>query len=226
MKCPKCNYKILQENLNIYTDVAHCNNCGNVFKISENLGEEIENFNTNDLPAGTWYLNEFEKVIIGGTTRSPIAFFLVPFMLVWSGFSLGGLYGSQIISRQFDLFKSLFGIPFLIGSVVFGFVTLLTICGKVELTYDRDGGTVFTGVGRIGFKKKFLWKEISKIEAKASLNNQNLIGGYGSVIVMEGKSQISFGAGLNQERRYYILKSLQKAYFQTIKTGYFKKNNR
>ena len=54
-----------------------------------------------------------DTVSLGATTRSPIAFFLVPFMCVWSGGSLGGVYGSQVLNGEFDLGISLFGIPFI-----------------------------------------------------------------------------------------------------------------
>lgn len=62
--------------------------------------------------------NGFE---ISATTESPIAFFLVPFMLVWSGGSLGGIYGTQIANGHFNLFLSLFGIPFCNGDNIIWF---------------------------------------------------------------------------------------------------------
>ena len=38
-------------------------------------------------------------------------------MLIWSGGSLGGIYGTQIANQEFSLLQSLFGIPFIIGTI-------------------------------------------------------------------------------------------------------------
>ena len=206
MNCPKCNSEIKNENINIQSDIAQCNNCDAIFKISSNIGEYLDdNFNINNSPKGTWIYNDFNKTIIGATTRSPIAFFLVPFMLIWSGGSLGGIYGSQIRNGEFDLFLSLFGIPFLIGSIIFWSLALMAIWGKVELTLDNRGGKVFTGIGKLGINKNFLWNDISKIEEKQT--NFRYPGSKGSRIILEGKKRISFGNGLKEDRLYYLLRA-------------------
>ena len=135
MNCPKCKRLIEKENVNIQTDIAQCVNCGNIFKVSETLSNTInDGFNIDSPPKGAWIKKEDNDLIIGATTRSPIAFFLVPFMLVWTGGALGGLYGSQFINGEFNLGASLFGIPFIIGAIIFCALTAMTVCGEVEIT--------------------------------------------------------------------------------------------
>ncbi|WP_445710061.1 hypothetical protein [Flavobacterium sp.] len=208
MKCPKCDSEIKAENINIQSDIAQCVTCNTVFKISEYIDTTSDDhFNINDKPKGTWVKTNFNTTIIGATTRSPIAFFLVPFMLVWSGGSLGGIYGTQIASGEFDLFQFLFGIPFLIGSIVFWSFALMAIWGKVEVTLDNRGGKVFTGIGNIGINKSFLWTGISKI--KEVQTNFRYPGSRGSSLVFEGKKRISFGSGLKEERRYFLLRAIR-----------------
>lgn len=208
MKCPKCNSEIQTENINIQADIAQCLKCKNIFKISENIDDLIDdNFSINATPDGTWYKNDFNNTIIGASTRSPIAFFLVPFMLVWSGGSIGGIYGSQIIKGEFDLFQSLFGIPFLIGSVIFWSLALMAIWGKVEVTLDNKGGKIFTGIGSIGLNKHFLRSEVSTL--KESQPNLRYPGSQGRALVLEGKKRISFGTGLKEERLYYVFRAIK-----------------
>lgn len=207
MNCPKCRSEIPNTNINIQTDIAQCSNCSNIFKISGTVADINANFDLNETPKGAWYYSDFDKTTIGATTRTPIAFFLVPFMLVWSGFSLGGIYGSQIISGEFSLFMSLFGIPFLLGSLIFWSVTLMAIWGKIELTFDNQGGKIFTGIGKTGLTKHFSWKDVSKIDEKTS--NIRYPGNQGGLIVFEGKKRLSFGLGLNEERKYYLLQALK-----------------
>lgn len=206
MNCPKCKSEIKKESINIQSNIAQCSNCDNLFKISENIEEYLDDgFSISNVPKGAWTYKEFNKTIIGATTRSPMAFFLVPFMLIWSGGSLGGIYGSQISNGEFDMFQSLFGIPFLIGSIIFWSIAFMAIWGKVELILDNRGGKVFTGVGSIGLTKNFLWNDISRVREKQS--NIRYPGSQGSSIVLEGKKRISFGTGLKEDRLYYLLRS-------------------
>ncbi|GAB3339238.1 hypothetical protein GCM10027429_25360 [Marivirga atlantica] len=209
MKCPNCNTDVQSQHINIQTDLAQCQSCHNIFKISEAFGNiNSDGFDLNNPPKGTWIRHEMNQIVIGATTRSPIAFFLVPFMVVWSGGSIGGIYGSQIIKGEFDPFMSLFGIPFLIGSVIFWSLALMAIWGKVELSLDKHGGKVFTGLGSIGLAKKFTWDEISTVSEKQ--NALNYPGSRGSSILLEGKRRISFGKGVNNGRRYYLYRALKE----------------
>lgn len=209
MKCPNCNSEIPKENINIQTDLAHCFSCDSIISISEVMNGTPfdEDFDIDSPPSGAWIRRERSQLVIGATTRSAVAFFIVPFMLVWSGGSIGGIYGSQLISGEFNLFMSLFGIPFLLGSVIFWSFALMTIAGKVELTLTRDGGKVFTGVGSIGLTKKFTWDEVSSITEGVS--NVKYPGKQNGNLQLEGQKRISFGSGLKTDRQYYILKAMK-----------------
>ena len=165
-------------------------------------------------PKGTWKYENYDNIIAGASTRSPIALFLAPFMAVWSGGSIGGIYITQIISDKFNLMLSLFGLPFLIGTVILLFITLMTIAGKVEVVIGMDS-YVFTGLGIVGRKKRFDWNSIVRIyesepshrttetdhEDRGTVNRR--------AIFMEGDTRIKFGSGLNEERRYYLVTELQ-----------------
>ena len=210
MHCPSCESIIPSENINIHTDVGQCPRCKYVFKVSQAIAIDdwdIDRFDINQVPKGAWLKQDVEITKIGATTRSPIAFFLVPFMLVWSGGSLGGIYGSQIEDGELDVMMSLFGIPFVIGSIIFWALTLMAIWGKVEVTLTNGGGKVFTGIGPIGLTKQFSLDEISRVTEKTS--NIKYPGSQGAAIVLEGKKRISFGTGLREARRYYLYKTLK-----------------
>lgn len=213
MKCPKCLATVSTENINIQADIAKCTHCGAIFKVSENLTDDTyETFDINTPPSGVSFRRDVDTTIISATTRSAIAFILVPFMLVWSSGSLGGIYGSQISQGKFDIFMSLFGIPFIVGSVLFWSAALMAIFGKVVLTLDRQGGKIFTGIGNIGITQRFIWSEVSNISQQT--NYSRSLRNADSVIAIEGKKRITFGSGLSDDRRYYILHALKKIYRQ------------
>jgi hypothetical protein len=144
---------------------------------------------------------------LGSTTRSAIAFFLVPFMCIWSGGSLGGIYGTQIYQHKFNLFMSLFGIPFFLGSIIFWSLALMATFGRTVIKVNGDQGTIFTGVGPVGWMRKFKWSGIR--EVSEGLGNYRRNGQYQQQIVLEGDTRLTFGSGLRQDRRYFMLNALR-----------------
>jgi hypothetical protein len=137
-----------------------------------------------------------------------IAIFLVPFMCVWSGFSLGGIYGTQIVDGKFNLVLSLFGIPFVIGTLLFGSIAVMSVCGKITLTVDNNLGRLFAGVGPIGWTRQFDWASITRIEEDRL--GYNYSGSHGLVIALIGKTRLKFGSMLREPRRYFLLQGLRK----------------
>ena len=208
--CPSCGSLIASGQLNVETDVAVCRSCEEAFQLSALVvaGQECEAVDLLDPPRGAWFENDITGWSIGATTRSPTAFFLVPFMCVWSGFSLGGIYGSQIAAGEFNLLMSLFGIPFVLGTLLFGSLAVMTVAGKVVVTVDRNLGRIFTGVGRIGWAQSFDWNTITRVEEDGIGHHH--AGSSGLVIVLIGKTRIQFGSMLTDTRRYFVLQALRR----------------
>jgi hypothetical protein len=157
----------------------------------------------NGKPGGAWFRQEADRVVVGATTRSPVAFFLVPFMCVWSGGALGGIYGSQIAEGQFNPVMSIFGIPFVLGSILFWAVALMAVCGKVEVIINRDGATIFTGIGSLGWKRRLDWLSVKTVREESATTRYP--GSHGAGLVIEGKQRVKFGTGLNEARRFFVL---------------------
>lgn len=174
-------------------------------------GKGLQAFDINSPPKGAYINHLKDGVQIGATTRSWMALFLVPFSLVWSGGSLGGIYGSQILSGEFEILISLFGIPFLLGSVLLWSITIMSIFGKVEVTLDSDGGHIFTGVGKIGQHQRFAWSEVNSVREDVSVSRTSKGGSSTNhYVALEGQRQVRFGNYLSSEHRYYFIKTLQK----------------
>lgn len=160
-----------------------------------------------NIPKGCWYRETMDGWIAGATTRSPVAFFIIPFMCIWSGASLGGIYGSQIIAGKFDLFMSLFGIPFVLGSVLFWSVAIMCVAGKVELTASGEDLTVFTGVGKLGWTKKITITQASRVYTSGI--NYHYPGSNNVNIIIEGPPNTRFGSGLSFVRQMFLSQLLR-----------------
>src|SRR3984957_14366963 len=150
--CPSCRAKIAAGDINVSTDVALCRSCGNTFRLSEIIGAiPSSSIDLHSPPSGAWYTPVADGFTAGATTRSWMALFIVPFTCVWAGGSMFGIYGTQIIKGQFIPSSSLFGIPFLIGSIVLVSWCAMAVAGKVTVTLHATQLSIFTGVGSIGW---------------------------------------------------------------------------
>lgn len=214
--CPECAAPIEPADVNVATDVAFCRNCSKAFSLSSTVAQHTLGsiglsrpprgpIDVNNPPKGAWFHDLGSEFRFGATTRSCIAFFLVPFMLVWSGGSIGGIYGSQIVNGKFDLVLSLFGIPFVLGSIFFWGIAIMSIWGRIEITIRGDDGELFTGVGSIGRRKKFKCSDISFVREELKQTQKNSY----REIVLEGATRINFGSMLNDERRYFIMEVMR-----------------
>ena len=156
-------------------------------------------------PRGTWFQEESNGFIVGATTRHVMAFFIVPFMCVWSGGSLGVIYGTQIMKGKFDLVQSLFGIPFFLGTLLFGSIALMTVCGKVIVQVLDSDGTVFTGVGPFGWRRRFDPQTVTAVRVESYFPGHQP---QTASIVLDGANKLRFASGLTEARRDFIAKVL------------------
>ena len=207
------------------TDVALCRHCGKTFSFSELVhGAEIGVVDLNNPPAGAWFEQLADGFRVGASTRSWTALFLVPFTCVWAGGSLGGIYGGQLVSGKFQLSISLFGIPFLIGSIFLISACAMMVAGKVEVIRRGDRLSVFSGVGFLGWTRNYSWSDFSAVRednGRGGLNrNRQSVS-----IVLEGKQRAAFGSGLNEQRRFFVMNALRQAlnystYSLTARSGF------
>jgi hypothetical protein len=207
--CPECHSEIPLDDVNVATDIALCRRCGESKSFSELQAEdELPDVDTTQPPSGAWARSQGNEFEAGATTRSAMGFFLVPFAMVWSGFSLGGLYGTQIVHGKFDLAHSLFGIPFLVGSLVLIPLALMAVLGKVVVRGSGDEGSVFIGIGPVGWTRRFRWSEINKAhlsETKWQQNGRSL-----PLLELTGPKPIRFGSQLSEKRRNFLLAVLRR----------------
>ncbi|MDI1314727.1 hypothetical protein [Prosthecobacter sp.] len=199
--CPRCHSSIPMEDISVSTDIALCRRCEERWNYSNLLTRKDSVAVVAQAPGGAWHTPAINGFEVGASTRSPLAFFLVPFMCVWSGFSLNGIYGSQIVSGKFNLGTSLFGIPFVLGTLLLGSAALMAVCGKVVVTVRGREGRVFTGVGPLGRTRRFDWSQVSAITEDWNYSRR----GQGTqYIAITAERKIKIYA-LNTDRHRYML---------------------
>lgn len=192
--CPQCKSAVPPEAVNIAKDVAMCSNCGNAFAPSSLVHAPKIDFREalSNPPTGTWLKENPDNVEVGGRHRSSSAIFLIIFTCIWSGASMWGLYITQFIEGKFDLSRTMFGIPFLIGTIILLYSIFYSIWGKTVINLDSNGGKIFTGFFGIGVKRLFLWRDVTEITVSTA-SDRNGHRTYNTVLIAQKDMKLPAG---------------------------------
>jgi len=210
--CPSCKSTIPVEDINVATDLALCRACGKTFHLSEIVdGPLPTGADLASPPRGVWYERRPNGFCVGATTRSPLALFLIPFTCAWSGISMFGIYGMQFISGRLSLMASLFGLPFLVGTVFLIAGCLMTLAGKTVITRDADRLLIFNGVGWLGLTRNYSWSDFRSAREDFTTSSSGYTANRRgrTTIALEGKRKITFGSMWTSDRRYFVLNALR-----------------
>lgn len=213
LHCPDCGLPIPASEVAPSAGLAVCRSCDTshgleACKAAAPIGSRFQPLPT-DPPKGVAVEELMDGFVLTLSTRSGAAFFLIPFMLVWSGFSLGGIYGSQVLSGEFDWKLSLFGIPFVLGTLLFGSVAMMSAFGKVVL--EVRNGVLLHRVGFLGLlrTRRRDWTAFDHAELRETHHRGK--GGYNAThsIVLKGPAgEHELGTGVDRVRLAWALRYL------------------
>jgi len=182
-------------------------------------------------PKGAWVKKDNDKELIGVSTLARGGFILLPFSLLFCGFSYLGF--SQILKNEStSLVPLLVMLPFAAASIFLVITALYSLFGKVELVINKkEPDYIFTGIGSIGKTRNIKWKSIKEIHEKTTYHktrNTHSSRGAGrhqyttyavKNIYIEGEETIKISAKfLNAEKLKFLLCAL--LYYKDIKTRY------
>jgi len=210
-RCPVCNAVIGLEDVNVAADLALCRSCGNTspFSIVVNSSEIL--LHSSEIPP-RWI--RLEKDFSGATLItyhriSPVLLFLIPFTALWSGLSMWGIYGTQIQKGQFDPEQSLFGLPFLIGTVILLSIIVYLLFGKWKITLRKGTGTVFVGMGPVGWNRHFVYNQNSLVSMQTTNVKVNDVSQKG-ILIRTDENDFVFGALIKDEAKQFIAAAILK----------------
>ena len=210
--CPRCGSAVAAGDINVATDAALCRQCGAALRYSELVqGVSVAGFDLAHPPHGTSFEARPDGFSASATTRTYESWFLVPFLCVWGGISMYGIYGAQIRRGSFDLHDSLFGIPFLLGTLVLAWKATMTTFGRVTITRRGDEGSVFVGAGPIGWTRRFRWTDLESVVETAGASRGR---GQPPTRLIQlnlrtaGRPGLKFGGLLKEQRRCFLIPAI------------------
>ena len=198
--CPECGLPIEVADLAPAQGVAVCRFCEKPHPLAacqEALPYEQRNVVLEQaVPKGVQLEETMDGFRLTLSTRSAIAFFLVPFTLFWAGGSLGGIYGTQIAKGEFSLWLSLFGIPFLAGSVILIALTVMTVWGRCVVELARGKFSIRTGALGVYRTQSAAWDDVlsCRLTEATSRGRSSYTTTYQVEVAVEGGKSLRFGA--------------------------------
>lgn len=238
--CPKCKAVIPSDDVNVANDVAFCRGCNALFKLSSlTSGAALEaNLDINRPPAGAWYRSEGIEVVIGATHRAlGTAIGALAISLFWNGivsifvllaiagtlrnlhvplpdwFPVPNMNGNPM-SVGMTIFLWLFLTPFIVVGLAMIGAFLSSLAGRTEVRISNSEGVVFTGIGPLGLRRRFVPSSVVdvRINDQAWRDNNGTTQRKTCIILetREGK-QVKFGTMLKEERRRFVAGGVRRA---------------
>lgn len=236
--CPHCKGVIPSEDVNVANDIAFCRKCDLSQRLSDlTLGTTVdEDVDASRPPDGTWFQRDMRGVVVGATHRSlGQAFGLLLFSLFWNGivsvfvafavastlkhlgvtlphwFPAPTSKGSAV-GVGMTIFLWLFLTPFIAVGLGMLMTFLSCLAGKTELQIQGGQGVIFTGIGSLGFRKRFSTSEIQhvRIEDKRWRDSDGTSHRNARIVIETNRKPINFGSMLTDERRRFVAGCVKK----------------
>ena len=216
--CPECHADVPFADINVGADVALCRSCGSRFHVIDliEVGDEADESRllSEPPPKHVKVVRELDdvsgKVEVRYNKIDKAIFFLIPFALVWSGGSLGGIYGSQIARHAFDWRASLFGIPFLLGTILLFSIILSMLFSKRRLVLEHGHGTYSAKVFGIGKTKQFELNHETGISKEESWQSRRHVTMICQIKVKNGNKSETVCGGWDDDAIDYALVMLKR----------------
>ena len=178
--CSQCKRVIPDADVIVATDVAFCRACNIAHKLSSLVhGVTLDEVDLGRPPEGTWRRGSGIGVAIGATHRSVgMAFATLAFALFWNGivsvFVLLALSSTLqhlnvptpdwfpapkmnggAIGVGMTIFLWIFLTPFIAVGLAMAAAFVSALGGRTEIQIRQSEGLVFTGIGSIGWRRRF-----------------------------------------------------------------------
>lgn len=167
-RCPDCNAPIPDADANESEGVALCRGCESLHAI-DSLGEWGDlpvpvGVLKDEPPSGCWMSDDGVECRVGIRARSAsFGGFMAFFAALWNaGIVFFALQAAKVLatrpsgaSRTPAVVLAIFLVPFVLVGVAIGVFALIGILGNVEVTIRGRRGVVFTGLGTIGWRRRF-----------------------------------------------------------------------
>lgn len=193
--CPNCGKELPLADVNIAQDVALCRACN--YTGSFLAAATVPRLTDEELarpPKRVSLRREFgDALTVVCRPRRAALWFLVPFVALWSGGSMTGIYVAPLVRGTFEWRDGLFGIPFLLGTLVLLAIVAYLAFGQTTVTLSKGRIRTFTGVFGLGRTREMECGPGTAVAiAQSNFRSNNVP--QPEIVVKSGDATLKFGA--------------------------------
>jgi hypothetical protein len=211
--CSACGAALAMDDVNVSADVGLCRACGRSGSfLMESSVPVLSDEEIARPPKRISLHRDFgDALSIVVRPKKGLLLFLLPFTAFWSGGSMAGIYVVPLLRGEFDWKAGLFGLPFLLGTVLLVSIILYLLFGKTTVTLKKGLVTLHTGVFGRGRTKELVCEKGTVVTLEPSSYRVNNVR-QSEVVVSSGGKQLRFGAAsLSDEGKRYVAGVLRRA---------------
>ncbi len=203
--CKFCQAQIAIDDVNVSTDLALCRACGRTMPFSEIASlPGIPDADLQAPPKGVRIEDDFAGArTVTYKKISPVVWFLIPFTVLWSGGSMSAIFGKQLQRGTVDMAEVLFGLPFLLGTLVLIGVIAYLLLGNWRIRFAQGLCEVSTGVGPLRWTRRLPCDRTSRVSLQTGSVKVNNVPQQAICIETNGKS-LKFGSLIPKDPKTYI----------------------
>jgi len=238
-KCARCSRVISGDDVNVEKDVAYCRACNVAYPLSSLArGAVLEaDVDLYRPPPGCWHRHDGLGMVTGATHRSwgaTLGFFAI--CLFWNGivsvfvllalsstlrllavpvpewFPAPKMNGDEM-GTGMTIFLWIFLTPFIAVGLAMVGAFLSALAGRTEFRHHRDEGVVFTGIGPLGWRRRFPVSDVTEVR----IDDQQWRDSDGDrqrkthiVVELRSGRLIKFGTMLREDRRKFLAAAVRK----------------
>lgn len=233
--CPNCLNKIEADSINVQTDLAKCNNCGSVYKLSEivDLSKYQNEKESLELPAGSKITNKIEESSVQfffppvGMKAKVIPFFV--FSIVWLTF----ITFWTVMAAQASFAFAAFSIPFWLVGLGMLLISIITAKERQEICINKEFFTIrkirpiksglkqipLSDINNIALENYVLKTALSVRPMNRSYKSNNYIPSLVPVVTY-GTNKESFFDNASEAERKWIVVVVNRIIQKLKKDGY------
>lgn len=212
--CPGCGAAIPLADVNVANDLALCRVCEKPWSYQAAVSMAQVDLSQADAgpPKGIEATRDFQGLSIKVNRLPKILWFLTPFFLVHGGaFAFAGwkiLSGQTHDAHGGGPSSPLFGMPFAAVGLI-EMVVLFVMCfARWTVSVQGQEGSVFYGVGSLGWRRAFILKRDSAVFLAATNMRTNGRNMQGICVETPGVGKLVFASSLPDDVKAYIMAML------------------
>jgi len=217
--CPECKSDVPRTDVDMSSETAFCWHCQKNFACKDWIESALVTPESlQHPPIGAAYEQSPDGFKVVVSTGSYRWLFFLPAACFWSKlaylFTWALLHPKSIEPGAGWVLIPVLTLFYLLGAALWG-GALMPIFGKVAIRVDGDSGSIFTGIGVLGWRRRFNWRGVERIRLTTFYSKK----WNREQITLEGDEVIQVARGVSHDRLCYLLTALRQNHRKTSVSG-------